>query len=333
MSRILLSHEGGSEKGNQLIKNLFVKRFANSRLGRLEDGAILDALAKPVFTTDSFTVSPCLFPGGDIGKLAVAGTCNDLAVSSASPKYLSAAFIIEEGFAVDKLEQIADSMAAEAKINGAEIVCGDTKIVPQGALDGIFINTSGIGEAAADYAGCSSLNDNHSIIVSGPVGDHGAVILMKKKGLEFESGLQSDCRSLWPDIKFLLDHDIRPAAMRDVTRGGLAGILHEWAGASGFIIEAREEAIPVREEVTGFGELTGIDPLHLACEGVFLLAVPAAESERTLQLMRSRESMAQAAIIGKVAGPKNGRPVRLFTSSGAVRNLEMPSGEQLPRIC
>jgi len=332
MKQILLSHDGGSAAGNKLVKKLFLKRFGNSMLDRLEDAAQLGNIEKAVFSTDSFTVSPYIFPGGNIGKLAVAGTCNDLAVSCARPLFLSSSFMIEEGFAMEDLELIVESMAKESELNGAAIVCGDTKIVPRGALDGIFINVSGIGSRQAEYPGAAGIREGDALIVSGPVGDHGAAILMKKKGLEFDSALESDCRSLWPDISSLLKRGIPVTAMRDITRGGLAGILHEWSGASGCGMQVIEEKIPVREEVQGFGELTGIDPFHLACEGTFLLSVAAEHAGKALEVMHGL-GMDKASVIGNAAEKTRSQGVRLLTGSGASRNLEMPSGEHLPRIC
>ncbi|MDH5657262.1 MAG: AIR synthase related protein, partial [Spirochaetia bacterium] len=189
MKTVLLSHDSGSEKGNRLIQDIFISRFGNPVLNIMEDAAILENVARPVFTTDSFTVKPIFFPGGDIGKLAVAGSCNDLAVRCAKPVYMSASFIIEEGFSQDDLETITDSMKKECEINNVQIVCGDTKILPKGSLDGIFINTAAIGDLQKEHPGSRGLQKGHSLIVSGPVGDHAAVILMKKKGLEFESSL------------------------------------------------------------------------------------------------------------------------------------------------
>ena len=334
MKEILLSHESGSEKGNKLIRTIFISRFGNSILNLMEDAAILDSIENPVFTTDSFTVKPIFFPGGDIGKLAVAGTCNDLAVRCARPLYMSASFMIEEGFSIDDLEKITDSMKNECDINGVEIVCGDTKILPRGSLDGIFINTSGIGTLEYRHPGSKELNENHSLIVSGPVGQHAAVLLMKKKGLEFESDLKSDCRSIWPDIKYLIQKGVPIISMRDITRGGLSGILHEWAQNSSVNITVNEKNIPVMDAVAGFSALTGIDYFHLACEGAFLLAVPGEEAEKTVSLMRMRENMMLASVIGDISSSDGKRQsVFLQSETGVKRNLEMPSGEHLPRIC
>ena len=334
MREILLSHESGSEKGNSLIRNIFISRFKNSILNKMEDAAILEKINRPVFTTDSFTVKPIFFPGGDIGKLAIAGTCNDLAVRCSKPLYLSAAFMIEEGFSIDHLEKIVDSMLEECVKNQVQIVCGDTKILPKGSLDGIFINTSGIGDLIKDHPGSEGINEGHSLIVSGPIGQHAAVILMKKRGLDFKSDLMSDCRSLWPDIEYLLKNNVSVISMRDITRGGLSGILHEWALSSSTNITINEKEIPVREEVAGFSTLTGIDYYHLACEGTFLLAVPADEASDVLSLMRKKEGMMQASIIGDAVRSENRKHnVYLLTETGVRRNLEMPSGEHLPRIC
>jgi len=329
LKRIDLSHGSGGEKANRLIADLFLREFHNETLAELEDGATLGRL---VFTTDSFTVRPLFFPGGDIGKLAVAGCCNDLAVCGARPEHLSCAFIIEEGFALDDLKTIVHSMKEELLINEANIVTGDTKVVPRSHADGLFIAVSGIGTLTGESPGTHRLSEGDELIVSGPVGDHGAVILMEQSMSEFKSSLSSDCRSLWPAIRSLLAANLDIHAMRDLTRGGLSGILNEWALASGRTVTVNEQAIPIRDEVRAFCDIYGTEPYHLACEGNFIAAVAAADRERACDILRNCGF--SPAHIGTV-GQKSQGAFRVFlkTPGGSERVFDPPSGEIFPRIC
>ncbi|WOT03678.1 hydrogenase expression/formation protein HypE [Shewanella youngdeokensis] len=329
---VQLSHGGGGKEMNRLIKDIFFNAFDNPILRNEEDAAKLHFNGNTAFTTDSFTVAPLFFAGGDIGKLAIAGTVNDLAMMGAEPQYLSSSFIIEEGFAIDDLKTIVNSMATELKRSGARIVCGDTKVVPKGCADGIFINTSGVGRILNDHISVKNLQQDDVIIVSRDVGRHGAAILMAREGLALESELTSDCATLWPIVEQLIATNVDIHAMRDATRGGISAVLNEWASASNVGIEVNESAIPVCNEVSGLCELYGFEPFDLANEGTFILAVPKTAAEATLQVMKTFCHCEQAAIIGHVNDRKVGKVI-LNTPWGSSRYLDVPQGELLPRIC
>jgi hydrogenase expression/formation protein HypE len=333
MKKILLAHGGGGEETRALISSIFHKYLSNSLLDSLEDSAILPrARGKMAFTTDSFTVSPYFFNGGDIGKLAVAGTVNDLSVMGARPAYLSAGFIIEEGFLLNDLERIVMSMQEEASHSGVMVVTGDTKVMPRGHLNGIVINTSGIGEVMYDGLSASNLAAGDRIIVSGTIGDHGACILAAREGIGFELDIESDCQSLWNDINKVIHSGAEIHSMRDPTRGGIAAVLTEWAQQSDVEIEIMEEAIPVKNAVQGTCELLGMDPAHLASEGRLLLAVKGNDGDRVLKAMKEQSSAEDARIIGTVISKGKGRVI-LRSSYNTRRIMEPPSGELLPRIC
>ncbi len=332
MGKVLLSHGSGGVETQELIKEIFLKHFSNPVLNELEDAAILSLSSKVAFTTDSFTVSPPFFRGGDIGKLAVAGTVNDLSVMGAKPRYISVSFLIEEGFDLQDLERIVVSMAEEAERSGVTVVTGDTKVVPRGQVDGIFINTSGIGEVVRDGLSSRNLREGDLILISGTVGDHGACILTEREGMEFDTGIESDCRSLWDMIEKVLMSGAEVHAMRDPTRGGLAAVLNEWAERSRVEIEVEEEAIPVRETVQGLCELLGLEPTHLANEGIVVLSVAPKDAERVLETLRAHPFGREAQIIGRVVGKGRARVV-LRKPYGVKRLMEAPSGELLPRIC
>lgn len=332
MERVLLSHGGGGKETQNLIKNLFFKYFQNPILERMEDSAVLDVNSKIAFTTDSFTVSPIFFNGGDIGKLAIAGTVNDLAVMGAKPEFISCSFIIEEGFSIEDLEKIILSMSKELEKTDAKIVTGDTKVVPKGMVDKIFINTSGIGKVLYEGISCRNIKEGDVIIVSGTIGDHGACILSQREGLDFSSNIKSDCESLWSLIKEILDANVKVKAMRDPTRGGLAAVLNEWAESSNIGIEIEEENIPVKEEVMGLCELLGLEPFTLANEGKVVFAVDKSNVEKVMKILRNHPLGKDSAVIG-IATERNKNRVVLKTSYGTKRLLEPPSGELLPRIC
>ncbi|WP_457644377.1 hydrogenase expression/formation protein HypE [Persephonella sp.] len=332
MKQILLSHGGGGEETQKLIKDLFFRYFSNPVLEKMEDAAVLELNSKLAFTTDSFTVSPIFFKGGNIGKLAVAGTVNDLAMIGAKPLYLSCSFIIEEGLPFDQLEEIVSSMAEEMKKSGVKIVTGDTKVVPRGSADKIFINTTGIGQVIYEGISASNIDAGDVILVSGTIGDHGACIMAQREGIEMEGELASDCATLWPIVKDLIDSKITIKAMRDPTRGGLSAVLNEWAEASDIGIEIEEDAIPVKNEVQGMCELLGLDPLTLANEGKLILSVPERDAEKALEILRSNSLGKDAQIIGRAIPDYKGRVV-MKTSYGSKRILEPPAGELLPRIC
>jgi len=332
MQQVQLSHGGGGEETNNLIHDLFYQHFSNDILLAAEDAAVLEVKNKIAFTTDSFTVSPIFFNGGDIGKLAIAGTVNDLAMMGAKPLYLSTSFMIEEGFPFEKLEIIVKSMADELKYSGAKIVCGDTKVVPKGAVDQIFINTSGIGEIQKEGISANALRDGDVIIVSGDVGRHGAAILMEREGLGVTGDLQSDCATLWPAVKALIDGDVTISAMRDATRGGLSAVLNEWALQSAVCLEIEETSIPVDDAVQGMCELFGFEAFDFANEGTFILAIPSKDARLALEILQEIVVSKSAKIIGKVSMKKEGKVI-LHSAYGSSRYLDLPKGELLPRIC
>ena len=329
---IQLSHGGGGQEMNLLIRDLFYDAFGNDTLLSAEDAAVLEVQGKIAFMTDSFTVSPIFFSGGDIGTLAVAGTVNDLAMMGARPLYLSAGFIIEEGLALDDLKRIVASMKRELEICGAKIVCGDTKVVPRGSVDKIFINTSGIGEIVREGISAHSIARGDVLIISRDFGRHGAAILTEREGLQTDSALTSDCAVLWPAVEALLNSDISVSAMRDATRGGLAAVLNEWAEASGVCLEIEEASLPVCDEVRGICELFGFEPTDFANEGTFVLAVAQSDAQKALDILAEFDICPNAAIIGRTTQYKPGRVV-LHSPYGSSRYLELPKGELLPRIC
>lgn len=332
MTQIQLSHGGGGEETNTLINDLFYRYFGNDILLAAEDAAVLQVDKKIAFTTDSFTVSPIFFNGGNIGKLAIAGTVNDLSMMGAKPLYLSAAFMIEEGFEYEALEKIVQSMAEELKISGAKIVCGDTKVVPKGAVDKIFINTSGIGTIEKEGISAANLQEGDVIIVSGDVGRHGAAILMEREGLGISGDLESDCATLWPAVEALIDNSITISALRDATRGGLSAVLNEWAEQSNVCLEIEEGSIPVDESVQGICEIFGFEALDFANEGTCIIAVPQNHAMLAIDALQSVNVTKNAKIIGRVTMNKEGKVI-LHSLYGSSRYLDLPKGELLPRIC
>ena len=332
-AKILLSHGGGGEETQSLIKNLFFKHFGNDILLRMEDAAVLTMKSEKIaFTTDSFTVSPLFFKGGNIGKLAIAGTVNDLSMMGARPKYLTCAFMIEEGFEYEKLEEIVISMRDEMAKSGVKIVAGDTKVVPKGGVDGVFINTAGVGEVLKEGISAHALRQGDAIIVTNEVGNHGACILAMREELELQSDLKTDCASLWKSVEALIDADIEIHALRDATRGGVSAVLNEWAQTSNVGIHVREADIPVANEVKGMCELLGFEPYEFANEGTMLIALPQSEVAKALEVLKRFEETSKRALIGDVDDRFEGRVV-LQTPWGSERFLEPPKGELLPRIC
>ena len=326
---ITLAQGNGGAENAQLISDLFYKQFKNETLQKSEDAAIIED-GKLAFTTDSFTVSPLFFGGGDIGKLSICGTCNDLAMMGAKPKYLTCSFIIEEGFSYRDLQKIVKSMQKELQINEALIVSGDTKVVPKGSVDGLFINTTGIGVVQKKGLSSHNLKEGMSILLSRDIGSHGAAIFSAREGIDLESSLESDCASLYPVVKSLIDAKIGLIALRDATRGGVAAVLNEWASSSTVCIEIEEESIPVSDRVRGICELLGFDALSLANEGTFVLATSKEDEKKTLEILKSYNQNAK--IIGSVS---NHTPKRVILNSswGTKRFLDLPTGELLPRIC
>jgi hydrogenase expression/formation protein HypE len=331
--QILLAHGGGGKLMHDLIETMFVPTFSNSLLGERHDGAVFDVgPARMAFTTDSYVVNPLFFPGGDIGSLAVYGTVNDLAMCGARPLYLSAGFIIEEGFETEKLWQIVRSMKRAADFARVDLVTGDTKVVDRGKGDGIFINTAGVGVIDHEMLiGPRRVRSGDAIILSGDIGRHGIAIMAAREGLEFESAIESDCAPLSELVQELINDGIEIRCMRDLTRGGLASALVEIAEASGHPIKIDEVAIAVREDVRGACEILGFDPLYLANEGRFVLFVPQVHADRALELMTAHPFGKGASIIGKVGEGHSG--VTLKSRIGASRIVDMFTGEQLPRIC
>ncbi len=332
MKTVTLANGNGGQENNELINKVFYKAFKNEVLEKSEDAAILEDLAskKLAFSTDSFTVSPLFFKGADIGKLAICGTCNDLAMMGAKPKYLTCSFIIEEGFSLDKLEIIVNSMKEELEINEAVIVSGDTKVVPKGSVDKLFINTTGIGEVLYSGISSNSISKDDLILVSRDIGTHGATIYTAREGIELNSNLKSDCKSLYPVVKALIDENIKITALRDATRGGLAAVLNEWAKQSNICIEVDEDTIPVSDEVRGVCEMLGFEATSLANEGTFVLAINKDDTKKALDILKTFNE--NASIIGKVT-EQYLQKVVLNSSFGTKRFLDMPSGELLPRIC
>jgi hydrogenase expression/formation protein HypE len=337
--QIVMGHGGGGRLTADLIENLFVPAFGGDVLARMEDQATLrlgrdNGVPGPrlAFTTDSFVVKPLFFPGGDIGKLAVYGTVNDLAVGGAEPLYLSVAFILEEGFALLDLSRIVRSMGAACDEAGVTLVTGDTKVVDRGKGDEVFINTSGIG-LVPDGIDLSirSARPGDCVLVSGTIGDHGVAIMSVREGIAFETELESDCAPLIGLTRSMLSACPSIRAMRDPTRGGLSSALNELAAASKVGVRIDEPSVPVRPEVRSACEMLGLDPLYVANEGKLIAVVPAADAPRLFAAMRSHPLGRDAAVIGEVVANHPGL-VTLRSSIGE-RILTMPAGEQLPRIC
>ena len=331
MKTITLAHGNGGQENNELISKIFYKAFKNEILEKSEDAAVIQD-GTLAFSTDSFTVSPIEFPGADIGKLAICGTCNDLAMMGAKPKYLTCSVIIEEGFEVETLKRIVASMKKELDVNGAIVVSGDTKVVPRGSVDKIFINTTGIGQIQQKGISSNNIQEEDVILVSNSIGKHGATIFASREGIDFSTSLKSDCASLWPVVKKLIDSGIKIRALRDATRGGVSAVLNEWAKQSNICIEIEEEKIPVCDEVNGICELLGFEPLSLANEGTFVMAISKDEVQKTLKVLKEIDNSKEAQIIGK-ASALHREKVVLNTAWGTQRFIDLPTGELLPRIC
>ncbi len=332
---IVMGHGGGGKLGNELVEHLFVPAFRNAALENLGDAAVLDlAGGRVAMSTDSFVVQPLFFPGGSIGELAVNGTVNDLAVSGAEPKYLSASFILEEGFPLSQLAAIVQAMAGAAVNAGVQIVTGDTKVVERGHGDGCYINTAGIGVLRAGiHVGPQRAQPGDVILVSGTIGDHGMAIMSVREGLEFESQIRSDCAALNGMIAAVLDvAGAAVHAMRDPTRGGLASTLNEIAQASGVGMAINERSVPVRVEVQSACELLGLDPVYVANEGKAVFFVAPEAAEQVLELLRAHPLGREAARIGQVTA-EHPRMLVARTSIGGNRVIPVQIGEQLPRIC
>jgi hydrogenase expression/formation protein HypE len=332
---IVMGHGGGGKLGNELVENLFLPAFRNPELENLGDAAVLDLVgSKLAMSTDSFVVQPLFFPGGSIGELAVNGTVNDLAVSGAEPKFLSASFILEEGFPLNQLAAIVQNMAAAAATAGVKIVTGDTKVVERGHGDGCYINTAGIGVLRPGIqVGPHRAQPGDAILVSGTVGDHGMAIMSVREGLEFESQIRSDCAALNGLIAEVLEAVGNAVhAMRDPTRGGLASTLNEIAQNSGVGMAIDEASLPVRPEVQSACELLGLDPVYVANEGKVVFFVAPEAADQALQVLRAHPLGSDAARIGRVTA-EHPRMLVARTAMGSNRVIAIQIGEQLPRIC
>lgn len=331
--KVLLGHGSGGRLSHDLIRKAFVSHLRNEFLARMDDSAVVRLEGRVAFTTDSYVVTPIFFPGGDIGKLSVCGTVNDLAMCGAKPLYLSLSFILEEGFPMTDLERIVDSVKAAATEAGVQIVTGDTKVVDHGSADGIFINTSGIGGIpdGADISGANA-RPGDVVILSGPIGDHGVAVMSKKEGLEFSVPIESDCAPLNRLVEDMLAASKAIHALRDPTRGGLATTLNEIAGQSGVSIRIEEGKIPVRDAVRGVCEMLGLDPLYVANEGKLVAIIASEAADAVLAAMKRNRYGADASVIGEVL-PKGPVPVVMRTALGTHRIVDMLSGELLPRIC
>ena len=332
MERITMAHGSGGTESLRLIQDLFFSYFNNEILRRQNDSAILSPIdGKLAVTTDSFVVKPLFFPGGDIGKLAVCGTVNDLCVSGSVPLYITAGFIIEEGFNMCPLEKIVYSMAQAAQSAKVKVVCGDTKVVEKGKCDGVYINTTGIGIIKRE--GLSyNLEAEDQIIISGSLGDHGACIMSKRELLDFESSLASDCASLHEVTEIILNTSTNIKLMRDPTRGGLATTLNELVLGTDKSMIIYEEALPIKEEVQNFCNILGLDPLYAANEGKLVCIVSKEDSQKVLAAIKDHPLGKDAAIIGEVVEGSNNK-IYLKTLLGVTKWLPMAVGEILPRIC
>jgi len=332
--RILLAHGGGGSLTRELIEELFLAKFENALLKPLDDSAVLVMGGKGyAFTTDSYVVNPYVFPGGDIGILAVCGTANDLAVMGAQPLWLSLSFILEEGLLLAELQDIVESIRVAAAAVGVQIVTGDTKVVERGKCDGLFINTAGVGHVlTSNRLGAANVKPGDAVILSGSIGEHGVAVLSRRQGIAFETNVVSDCAALWPMVKTILDTDVAIHAMRDPTRGGLAAAVCDIARASGIGIRLNESAIAITREVRGACDLLGIDPLTMASEGKLILFCRAVDADRVIEVMKRHPLGKNACIIGEVTDKPKGMAL-LRTVIGGERIIDMPTGEDLPRIC
>ncbi|MFU0826212.1 MAG: Hydrogenase expression/formation protein HypE [Lachnoclostridium sp.] len=324
--KIDMAYGSGGKQTESLINDIFLKNFDNEVLKKMEDSAVLSIKGKIAYTTDSFVVTPLFFRGGNIGKVAVCGTVNDLLMMGAMPKYLTAGFIIEEGADMKDLDRIAASMAQAAREAEVKIVAGDTKVIE--GKGGIYINTSGIGEIQKEGISISNCRPGDVVILSGNLGEHHAAIMSHRMGIE--NNIESDCAPLRDMVKNLLDHNISIHCMRDVTRGGLATVLNEAAKSSSCAVEIYEKALPVSSQVRGFCDILGLDPLYMANEGKLIAVVPEEEGEKALDIIKKSKYGQNAAVIGKI---KEGSGVVMQTALTGSRIIDILYGEGLPRIC
>jgi len=333
---ILLGHGSGGMMTSGLIKDLFVRHFNNEFLNKLTDASVVETgNTLLAFTTDSYVVDPVFFPGGNIGKLAVCGTVNDLTTSAAKPSYLSTGFIIEEGFGIRDLETIVKAMADEARFAGVKIITGDTKVVKRGQCDKIFINTAGIGIVDVRHRGVAEgqgILPGDCLLVNGYLGDHEIAILSARENLRFEEPAVSDVASLNHMVHKLLDNNIEVRYMRDITRGGIATVLSEMTDGRPFGVMIEEDYIPLRQQTKGLCELYGFDPLYLANEGKMLIVVSPATAYKALQILKKDEHGKDSKIIGSITQENKGT-VLMKSATGGTHIIQKLAGEQLPRIC
>jgi hydrogenase expression/formation protein HypE len=339
--RILLAHGGGGSLMRNLIEEIILKRLSNPVLALLEDSAVLPRLpegeeaasGRLAFTTDSYVVKPLFFKGGDIGKLAVCGTVNDLAASGARPLWLTLSFIIEEGLSIDQLERIVDSISEVSRQAEVRVVAGDIKVVERGAADGLYINTSGIGVVGEGVnLSASLIEEGDKVLVSGPIGEHGIAVIAAREGMELDVEVESDVAPLGGLVRDMLDSSPGVHFLRDPTRGGLAAVLNEAAATAGLTIRLFEEKIPLKPSVKAVSEMLGLAPLTLACEGRMAAIVEGKEAGKILKRMHQSPLGKEASIIGEVAKLLTARVI-LETKVGGRRIVDMPYGEEFPRIC
>jgi hydrogenase expression/formation protein HypE len=332
--QITLDHGSGGEASHELVHDIFLSRLDNEILRRLDDSAVVDlAGGRFAMTTDSYVVDPIFFPGGDIGSLAVHGTVNDLSMQGATPLYLTFGLILEEGLPMEDLVRIMDSAGRAAREAGVKVVAGDTKVVPKGNMDKVFINTAGIGSIPKGVeVGSHNARPGDIVLINGDIGDHGIAILASREGLDFQTGLTSDSAPLNGLVSAILKTNARVHVLRDPTRGGVATALNEIAGQSKVGIHLFEDALPISKPVVAASELLGLDPLYLANEGKCLIVVDPGDADGVLKVMRRHGYGKKAGIIGRVTDQNPGR-VLLQTRVGGTRILSMLTGEQLPRIC
>lgn len=326
---ITLAHGGGGRLMQQLISDMIAPLFPNATA---HDAALLDVQGQLAMTTDSFVVSPITFTGGDIGKLAVHGTVNDLAMAGAQPKVITLGLILEEGLPMETLWQVLNSIKTTADEVGVTVVSGDTKVVDKGKADQLYINTTGIGVVKTETpVAPTSIQAGDAILVSGDLGRHGVAIMAQRQGLAFETAIESDAADLWPVVNALIKNGITPHCLRDCTRGGMVSALYELATSAGLSFSVEEASVPVSASVASVCEVLGLDPFMVACEGRFVAVVEQRHAEQALKVLKQFNP--QAAIIGQVNPAGNGSTVVLNTALGVKKPLEPLSGEQLPRIC
>lgn len=331
--KVTLAHGAGGEQTSELIDKVFKAHFANSNLTADDAAVLAPPVGKMAMTTDGFIVSPAFFPGGNIGKLSVCGTVNDLACMGAKPLYLSCAFVIEEDYPMEKLEEIAASMAATAAEAGVQIVSGDTKVAGRGQVDGVFITTTGVGEilSGADTSGAYA-KPGDAVIVTGDVGRHGCTVLLARNEFGIEADVTSDCAPLWGTVQSVLETTKDVHVIRDATRGGVGTVLYEIAAQSNVGIRINAADVPVQPEVRGVCGMLGLEPLYLACEGRLVIFAPAEHAEAIVEALRKGKYSAEASVIGTVSEDMPGRVV-MVTEIGTETLLPKPQGELLPRIC